>query len=83
MTPTAMDERVRALNQQPIRPGGRYILYWCRWNRRVASNHALLHAAGKLINRGRPVTLHLSQDWPWARQLAAAFDALAALPLLA
>ena len=45
MTVTAMDERVRALNQQPIRQGGRYILYWCRWNRRAASNHALLYAA--------------------------------------
>ena len=40
-----MDDRVRALNDQPIRPGGRYVLYWCRWNRRVESNHALLHAA--------------------------------------
>jgi deoxyribodipyrimidine photo-lyase len=50
MTPTAMDERVRALNQQPIRPGGRYILYWCRWNRRAASNHALLYAA-EVANR--------------------------------
>jgi Transposase DDE domain group 1 len=45
--------------------------------------YTLLHAAGKLSKGGRQVTLHLSQDWPWARQLAAAFDALAALPLLA
>jgi len=40
-----MDERVRALNDMPARPGGRYVLYWCRWNRRVESNHALLYAA--------------------------------------
>ena len=45
-----MDDRVRALNDQPIRPGGRYVLYWCRWNRRVESNHALLYAA-QLANR--------------------------------
>ena len=38
--------RVRPLNDQPVRAGGRYVLYWCRWNRRVESNHALLYAAG-------------------------------------
>ena len=45
-----MDERVRALNHEPVRQGGRYVLYWCRWNRRVASNHALLYAA-QMANR--------------------------------
>jgi deoxyribodipyrimidine photo-lyase len=45
-----MDDRVRALNDRSIRPGGRYVLYWCRWNRRVESNHALLYAA-QLANR--------------------------------
>jgi deoxyribodipyrimidine photo-lyase len=45
MIQTGMDERVRALNDQPVRRGGGYILYWCRWNRRVESNHALLYAA--------------------------------------
>jgi deoxyribodipyrimidine photo-lyase len=45
-----MDPRVRALNDQPIRRGGGYILYWCRWNRRVESNHALVYAA-EMANR--------------------------------
>jgi deoxyribodipyrimidine photo-lyase len=45
-----LDRRIRALNDQPIRQGGRYILYWCRWNRRVESNHALLYAA-EMANR--------------------------------
>jgi deoxyribodipyrimidine photo-lyase len=45
-----MDERVRALNQEPVRQYGRYVLYWCRWNRRVESNHALLYAA-EVANR--------------------------------
>jgi len=40
-----MDERVRALNDRQVRAGGSYVLYWCRWNRRVESNHALLYAA--------------------------------------
>jgi deoxyribodipyrimidine photo-lyase len=50
MIPAGLDKRVRALNDQPIRQGGRYILYWCRWNRRVESNHALLYAA-EMANR--------------------------------
>ena len=45
-----MEERVRALNDRPVRQGGRYVLYWCRWNRRVEWNHALLYAA-ELANR--------------------------------
>ena len=40
-----LDGRVRPLNHEPVRQGGRYVLYWCRWNRRVESNHALLYAA--------------------------------------
>src|ERR1035438_3133027 len=38
-------QRIRPLNDAPLRPGGRYVLYWCRWNRRVESNPALLYAA--------------------------------------
>jgi deoxyribodipyrimidine photo-lyase len=45
-----MDQRLRLLNDAPVRNDGRYVLYWCRWNRRVESNHALLYAAG-LANR--------------------------------
>jgi deoxyribodipyrimidine photo-lyase len=45
-----MDERVRKLNDAGMRAGGAYILYWCRWNRRVEANYALLFAAG-LANR--------------------------------
>jgi len=41
-----MEQRVRPLNDAPVRKGGRYVLYWCRWNRRVESNYALLYAAG-------------------------------------
>jgi deoxyribodipyrimidine photo-lyase len=45
-----MDSRVRQLNHGPAGAGGRYVLYWCRWNRRVQSNHALAFAAA-LANR--------------------------------
>jgi deoxyribodipyrimidine photo-lyase len=45
-----VEARVRQLKQAEIRKGGKYVLYWCRWNRRVDSNHALAFAAG-MANR--------------------------------
>jgi deoxyribodipyrimidine photo-lyase len=64
----AMEERVRLLNDQPIRQGGRYVLYWCRWNRRVASNHALLYAAEMANRMNLPLVCfeRLSCAWPTA-----------------
>ncbi|MFN3323097.1 MAG: deoxyribodipyrimidine photo-lyase [Bryobacteraceae bacterium] len=37
-------ERIRALNQRPVRPDADYVLYWAQMNRRVDSNHALAYA---------------------------------------
>jgi hypothetical protein len=42
--------------------------------------YRLLHVAGRLALHARQATLHLDRDWPWARELAAAFTRLAALP---
>jgi hypothetical protein len=42
--------------------------------------YRLLHAAGRLALHARQAILHLDRDWPWARELAAAFARLAALP---
>jgi deoxyribodipyrimidine photo-lyase len=63
-----MDTRVRALNDQPIRRGGRYVLYWCRWNRRVESNHALLYAAETANQMNLPLVCYerLSCAYPTA-----------------
>ncbi len=63
-----MDERVRPLNNQPVRPGGRYVLYWCRWNRRVESNHALIHAAETANRMNLPLVVfeRLSCAYPTA-----------------
>ncbi len=68
MNLTVMGERVRALNQQPIREGGRYVLYWCRWNRRVASNYALLYAAEMANHMNLPLVCleRLSCAYPTA-----------------
>ena len=63
-----MDERVHLLNDQPHRPGGRYVLYWCRWNRRVEANYALLHAAETANGMGLPLVAYerLSCAYPSA-----------------
>jgi hypothetical protein len=42
--------------------------------------YRLLHVAGRLAYHARQAILHLDRDWPWARELAAAFARLAALP---
>jgi len=42
--------------------------------------YRLLHTAGRLAFHARRATLRLQATWPWARQLAAAFTRLQALP---
>jgi hypothetical protein len=42
--------------------------------------HRLLHVAGRLAFHGRRARLRLQRSWPWARELAAAFAKLDALP---
>jgi deoxyribodipyrimidine photo-lyase len=45
-----VEQRVRKINDAGVRPGGRYVLYWLRYNRRAEANHALAFAA-QLANR--------------------------------
>jgi hypothetical protein len=42
--------------------------------------YRLLHTAARLAFHARQATLRLQRTWPWARELAAAFVRLAALP---
>jgi hypothetical protein len=42
--------------------------------------YRLLHTAARITRGGRRIHLRLAAHWPWARQLAAAFARLAALP---
>jgi len=44
---------------------------------------ALWHTAGRLVRTGRRLILRLSADWPWGRQLQAAFARLRALTVTA
>ena len=63
-----MDQRVLQLNQAAVRVDGRYILYWCRWNRRAGGNHALAFAAGLANSLQLPVLYleSLTCDYPYA-----------------
>jgi hypothetical protein len=42
--------------------------------------HRLLHQSGRISRHARKTILRLAKDWPWARQLGAAFKRLQALP---
>jgi hypothetical protein len=42
--------------------------------------YRLLHQSGRISRHARRRMLRLAQDWPWAGQLAAAFERLQALP---
>jgi hypothetical protein len=44
--------------------------------------YRLLHQSGRVARHARRTILRLGQDWPWAGQLAAAFERLQALPAL-
>ncbi len=50
-----MEERVRRLNDAPVHPDARYVLYWMRRNRRAQWNHALSYAAGWANDLGLPL----------------------------
>jgi deoxyribodipyrimidine photo-lyase len=45
-----VESRIRKVNSLDVRPGGQYVLYWLRYNRRAESNHALQFAA-EMANR--------------------------------
>jgi hypothetical protein len=42
--------------------------------------YRLLHVAARIVRRARRTYLRIAQRWPWARELAAAYARLAALP---
>jgi deoxyribodipyrimidine photo-lyase len=53
-----MDQRLRLLNDAPVSGRGRYVLYWCRWSRRVEANHALAFAAGVANRMKLPLVVY-------------------------
>ncbi|MBC8164638.1 MAG: deoxyribodipyrimidine photo-lyase [Bryobacteraceae bacterium] len=63
-----MQERVRALNDEPRRENGKYVLYWAQMNRRVSVNQALVHAVTQANELGLPVLVYegLTCSYPFA-----------------
>jgi deoxyribodipyrimidine photo-lyase len=53
-----MEQRVRLLNDAPVSRRGRYVLYWCRWNRRAEANHALQYASGIANRMNLPLVVY-------------------------
>jgi deoxyribodipyrimidine photo-lyase len=61
-------ERVRLLNDKPIRAHAKYVLYWAQMSRRVAGNHGLAHAVGLANQMNLPVLYYegLTCSYPYA-----------------
>ncbi len=51
-------ERIRLLNESPVRENADYVLYWCQMNRRAESNHAFAHAAEIANENGLPLLVY-------------------------
>lgn len=59
---------MRIVNGQPVRPDGRYVVYWMIAFRRTVSNFALQRAAEAAAEFGRPLVIlePLRTDYPYA-----------------
>jgi deoxyribodipyrimidine photo-lyase len=66
--PVSVEERVRVLNNAPVRPGARYVLYWSQMNRRVSHNQALAYAIQCANELGLPLLVYegLTCSYPYA-----------------
>jgi len=60
--------RIRRLNQRPLRPDGRWVVYWMVAARRTTSNFALQRAVELAESFDRPLIVleALECDYPWA-----------------
>ncbi len=63
-----MQDRIRKLNDAPMREDAEYVLYWSQMNRRVDSNHALFHAVEIANERQLPLLFYegLTCSYPQA-----------------
>lgn len=68
-------QRVRRANRAPVRPGGRWVLYWMVAQRRVGFNFALERAAEWARHLGRPLLIleALRSGYPFASDRLHAF----------
>jgi deoxyribodipyrimidine photo-lyase len=63
-----INERVVQLNDKPVNPRGRYVLYWMQMYKRVENNHALVWAIRNANELKLPVVVYegLKYYYPWA-----------------
>jgi len=63
-----VEDRVRKLNDAPLRADARYVLYWAQMNRRVEANQALAYAISLANEQGLPVLFYegLTCSYPFA-----------------
>jgi deoxyribodipyrimidine photo-lyase len=63
-----INERVLSLNDKPLNPKGRYVLYWMQMFKRVDNNHALIWASRKANELKLPLVVYegLKYYYPWA-----------------
>lgn len=63
-----INERVVTLNEQPVNPKARYVLYWMQMFKRVEHNHSLIWAIRKANELKLPLVVYegLKYYYPWA-----------------
>lgn len=63
-----INERVVQLNDHPMRPGARYVMYWMQMYKRTHYNHALVWAIRKANELKLPLVAYegLKYYYPWA-----------------
>jgi deoxyribodipyrimidine photo-lyase len=61
-------DRVRALNDRPVRKAGEFALLWLHGQRRIRNNLAFAHAQRAANELGRPLVVYegLRNDYPYA-----------------
>jgi len=63
-----LGDRVRALNEQPVRQAGEFVLLWLHGQRRIRNNLAFAHAQRAANELGKPLAVYegLRNDYPYA-----------------
>ena len=63
-----INERVLRLNDKPVGPNAKYVLYWMQMYKRVDNNHALVYAIRQANELKLPLVVYegLKYYYPWA-----------------